>query len=363
MLDALDGLGGNKLISGQSHRILVVGNTLDHSCRHKSVLETYGYTVIGAVDYSEAIEYLEGKEIDVVLVEQAVSTQICRKFLHYIRHDYHAPHLAVLVVIDEYDCIDLDENLESVTFDFIHKTYEPTELVFRIEKSVTKGSEAENLDNVDSVLFALARMVEAKDEGTGDHCSRLEFSAQVFGKSLGLDSKELNALRRGAVLHDIGKLAISDSILLKPGPLTESEWQLMRQHPKLGVQLCASLKSMRLALPIISYHHERLDGSGYPFGIGGEEIPLLARIFQTLDIYDALSNERPYKKPFSNDMIIQILNEEIEKGWRDKELTNEFINIVRNHPEDLVLPKDKAMDDGALIFQEILNSGVLSYSL
>ena len=337
-------------------RILVAGKDLSQRNQHKRVLEQHGYAIYLAKNIFETVVLLNEEYFDVVVLEEDLDLEI---LCGHMRGRLEQSNLPILLVTEDHIGKDVINNLDYCFLDFIRKPYTPTELIARLELAVQKKREADQSDNVESVLYALARMVEAKDENTGDHCSRLEYTANVFGQALGLEEHELIALRRGSVLHDIGKLGIPDKILLKDSPLTDDEWGIMQQHTKIGVQLCAGLKSMRLTLPIIAYHHERWDGSGYPFGLKGEQIPYLARIFQCLDIYDALSNKRPYKKAFAYNEIINIMNEEVTRGWRDPELTAKFIDILRNHPDDLILPKNEAMDDGALIFQEILATGVL----
>lgn len=345
--------------SSKSYRILVIGkNSIDRN-QHKMVLERQGHVVSESINGFDALALLSEEDFDVVVLEQNLSVMKWESVCEYICNRLDMPHLPILLVTDNHIGKDVINNLDSRFFDFIRKPYSSTDLIARIELAIQKKCEADQFDNVESVLFALARMVEANDENTGDHCSRLEHTANVFGQALGLEENQLIALRRGAVLHDIGKLAISDRILLKDGPLSEEEWAIMRQHPKIGVQLCAGLKSMRLTLPIIAHHHERWDGSGYPLGLKGEQIPYLARVLQCLDIYDALSNERPYKKAFAHDEIINIMNEEITRGWRDLELMAKFIDILHKRPDDLILPENEVMDDGALIYQEILATGVL----
>jgi putative two-component system response regulator len=219
----------------------------------------------------------------------------------------------------------------------------------------------DQFDSAESMLFALARMVEAKDGNTGDHCSRLSHNGVVLGKALGLGADELMALRRGGVLHDIGKLGIPDSILLKPGKLTEAEWVIMRQHVDIGARLVEGLKSMRLTVPIIRHHHERWDGSGYPDGLRGEEIPLLARVFQMVDIYDALAHARPYKPAMERLQVIEVLEAEAARGWRDPALTAIFLEIVKTHPETISVPVSSHDDLGLSLFSEIQSTGALDW--
>jgi len=348
------------ILGGQVYRVLVVGKNSADRNLYKTLIEIHGHIVSEAVNYPDLMALLKKIDFDVVLMEQDLPGINWETVFEHIHVTLDLSHLPILLVTKEHPNNDLIDRLKPGLYDFIHKSYVITELILRIELAARKKRESDNLENVESVLFALARMVEAKDECTGDHCSRLEHMANVFGQAVGLDSNELTALYRGAVLHDIGKLAIPDNILLKEGPLTDEEWVIMRQHPCIGTQLCSGLKSMRSTLPIISHHHERWDGSGYPLGLKGEQIPYLVRVFQCLDIYDALSSKRPYKKAFSNDEIINIMNEEVAKGWRDPELVKKFIDILRKRPDDLLLPEDKIMDEGSLIYQNLLASGFLN---
>jgi len=205
------------------------------------------------------------------------------------------------------------------------------------------------------MLFSIAKLTEAKDPSTGDHCARLAYTSQVFGAELGLSRLDIDALRKGGILHDIGKLGIPDKILLKEGPLDDAEWKIMREHSNIGAAICSSLHSMQRTIPIIKHHHERWDGTGYPEGLKGENIPLLARVFQIVDIYDALANERPYKKAFAKDEIIKILSSELDKGWRDPELTLKFIKILKTKPECLQFKKTNPINSSDKYLDEVIH--------
>jgi putative two-component system response regulator len=257
---------------------------------------------------------------------------------------------------------DLAVSLHEGANDFIRKPYHPMELMARVDSAVHHKRLTDQLDSAESVLFALARMVEAKDEYTGDHCTRLAHNAVVFGEALGLGSHELMALRRAGVLHDIGKLGIPESILKKRGPLDAAEWDIMRQHTCIGAALCEPLKSMRLTAPIVRHHHEHWDGSGYPHGLAGEAIPLLARVFQIVDIFDALSFPRPYKPALPVQQVITILVEENARGWRDPALMPVFLELLAERPESLLAHADLAREAeglGARLFQDIVRASTL----
>ena len=183
------------------------------------------------------------------------------------------------------------------------------------------------ISETETILFALGQVVEQRDKHTAGHCERLAFISVAIGTAMGLDRPDLLALYRGGYLHDIGKVGIPDSILFKPGKLTALEWVVMRSHPVRGAEICRHLKSLTPVLPLIRHHHERWDGTGYPDGLRGEEIPLLARVLQTVDIYDALTNPRPYKPAFSPAKALRVIHEETERGWRDPEIVKLFFTL------------------------------------
>ena len=183
------------------------------------------------------------------------------------------------------------------------------------------------LDETEEIVFALARAVEQRDANTGGHCERLAFISVSLGIALGLDRISLLALYRGGYLHDVGKVGIPDSILFKPGKLTTEEWVTMRSHTVRGVEICRHLKPLGAVLPIIRHHHERWDGSGYPDGLSGNQIPLLARVLQIADIYDALTYERPYKAAYTPAEAMGIMLEETDRGWRDPRIFHLFTRL------------------------------------
>jgi putative two-component system response regulator len=183
------------------------------------------------------------------------------------------------------------------------------------------------MDGTEEVLLSLAKVVEQRDNHTAGHCERLAFTGVALGVAMRLDSRSLLSLYLGGYLHDVGKIGIPDQILFKPGELSDHEWETMRTHPARGEEICRPLKSLSGVLPLIRHHHERLDGSGYPDGLRGSEMPLLARVLQVVDIYDALTNPRPYKNAYSRPKALEILEEEADRGWRDREVTTLFVRL------------------------------------
>ncbi len=179
----------------------------------------------------------------------------------------------------------------------------------------------------EAILIAVAQAVEQRDPHTARHCERLAFISVALGMALHLDRTSLMALYRGGFLHDVGKIGIPDAILFKPTRLTAQEWMVMRSHTLRGVEICRHVQALRSVLPIIRHHHERWDGTGYPDGLRGSQIPLLARVLQTADIYDALTSPRPYKRAYSVRQALRIMQKETERGWRDPKIVTLFFRL------------------------------------
>lgn len=347
----------------QHYKILVVDDEPSQCALVKDVLghANEEFQVVQAHSGYEALDILRRETVDAVLMDKYMPVmdgdEVCRR----IRSDLHLKLLPVTMLTASSSPEELQRSFAMGATDFIPKPFNPIELLARLKSAIQTKRLTDQLDNTETILFSLARLVEAKDETTGDHCSRLAHMGMVFGRALGLTENQLEALRRGGILHDIGKLGIPDSILLKRGSLNDEEWALMRTHTIIGAHLCEGLGSMRDVVPIILHHHERWDGSGYPHGLAGEDIPLLARVFQIVDIYDALASERPYKNIMPLEQIIEIFKQECTRGWRDPGLVTVFLDILQNNREALYLPENAEPTIDEIIFNTIVDTGVIDW--
>jgi len=196
----------------------------------------------------------------------------------------------------------------------------------------------DELENAETVLCSLARSIEAKDPYTEGHCDRLSRYTVSLGEKIGLSEEQCVALRRGGIVHDIGKVAVPESVLLKPGPLDAAERKIMEEHPIAGERICAPLKSFRNVLPIIRSHHEKQDGTGYPDHLKGDAIPLTARILQTVDIYDSLTTDRPYRKALPREKALEIMWKETRQGWWDAKLVDALQCLLQESPTVFFAP-------------------------
>jgi putative two-component system response regulator len=222
------------------------------------------------------------------------------------------------------------EGLEAGADDFLSKPIDTQELLARVRTLVRMKRYTDDLDSAASLITAMALLVAARDGNTEGHCHRMANYATALGRALGLPEEEIAALHRGGFLHDIGMLAIPDAVLRKSGPLEAEEFELMKSHTTVGDSLCGNLRSLAAVRPIIRHHHERYDGSGYPDGLVGDDIPLLAQIIGIVDVYDAVTTRRPYQGPHSAQEALDILRDQVSRGWRRPDLVEAFAALVES---------------------------------
>jgi putative two-component system response regulator len=305
----------------------------DDQAANRELLEElllhHGFKVITVSDGAAVIEELARTQVDLVLMDvmmpRLTGFQSCEKIKNN-PDTYLIPVILVTALSDRQDRI---EGIKVGADDFLSRPVDRTELLARVRSLLRLKQRTDELERAESVLFSLARSIEGKDPYTHGHCERLADYSARLGEQLGLPEDQITALRRAGIVHDVGKIAVPDAILLKPGRLTPEEWTIIREHSVVGERICAPLKSFRFVLPIIRHHHEKLDGSGYPDGLRGESIPITARVLQVVDVYDALTTDRPYKKAFSISDALQMMKEEVGKGWWDPYIFDEFERLMR----------------------------------
>jgi putative two-component system response regulator len=219
--------------------------------------------------------------------------------------------------------------IEAGADDFLTKPVNAYELQARVRSLVRLKRYTDELDSAESVILSLALTVEARDPYTGGHCARMASYASLFGKQLGLTGEEVLALFRGGYVHDLGKIGVPDAILHKTSRLTPEEFAVMRRHAVIGDQLCGNLRLLQPVRSIVRSHHERRDGSGYPDGLRGDEIPLLAQITGIVDVYDALTTTRPYRSALPPETAVAELEKEAQRGLHRLDLVRAFATLCR----------------------------------
>src|SRR3984957_4185224 len=295
----------------------------------EELLTTQGFKVLTVSDGADVIEELIRSQGDLVLMDvmmpRLTGFQACEKIKNN-PDTYLIPVILVTALSDKQDRI---EGIRVGADDFLSRPVDRTELLARVRSLLKLKQRTDELERAESVLFSLARSIEGKDPYTHGHCERLSDYSVRLGEHLGLSEDQLVALRRAGIVHVVGKIAVPDASLLKSGRLTTDEWIIIREHSVVGERICAPLKSFRFVLPIIRHHHEKFDGSGYPDGLRGDAIPVTARVLQIVDVYDALTTDRPYKKAFSVTDAFQTMKEEVAKGWWDPHIFDQFERLVR----------------------------------
>ncbi len=286
-----------------------------------------GYVVRTAEDGEAALEKVAADPPDLILLDIVMPKldgfEVCRR----LKADARTILIPVVLLTALTATADRIHGLEVGADEFLAKPCNPQELMTRVRSLLRLKRYTDELESAETVLFSLAISVEAKDPSTNQHCERLARASVALGRAVGLPPTQLKALHQGGILHDLGKIATPEAILLKRGPLVGRERAVIQEHPIVGERICAPLRSLRPALPIIRHHHERWDGTGYPDGLKREAIPLTARIVQTVDIYDALTSARAYRPAYGQGEASAILREEAARGWRDPRMVEALLDL------------------------------------
>jgi putative two-component system response regulator len=299
-------------------------------------LSTLQFRVWGATDGGSALALAQRHQPDVILLDVMMPGMDGYELCSLLKQDPETRLIPVVFLTGHGTREARLHGLEAGATDFLSKPCDLVELEVRVRNLVEFRRLTLELDSAEQMVFSIARTVEARDPDTSDHCERLAQLGVRLGRRLGLGEEDLTALRRGGYLHDLGKVGIPDSVLLKPGPLDAAEWGTMKRHVEIGVEICSPLRSLRPVLPLIRHHHERFDGSGYPDGLAGGDIPLLARVFQVVDVYDALTNDRCYRKALNRETALSVMVDETNHGSWDPEAFEAFVLMLESEGADCV---------------------------
>ena len=308
--------------------ILLVDIASDDRENQRMFLESHGYEVLLAESEETAEQICQQLQPDLVLLHdyrpRLAGASLCRR----LKQDPLNKLTPVVLISSWPTPAEILHGREAGAADIWETPCSLREALDRIEAFLRLKSYID--EQAKAVVMALARSVDARHSATDDHTGHLADYAAQLGQNLGMTEEELEELRLGCLLRDIGKIAIPDSILLKAARLSAEETEIVRQHPVTGEKICAPLKSLRRILPLIRHHHERMDGSGYPDGLRGDNIPLPARVLQIADVYDALIKDRPYRAALSPEEALEILRQEAAQGWLDAPLVSKFCRLCQS---------------------------------
>ena len=313
-------------------KVLVVDDVSANVELLKTLLTREGYAVVTASDGQQALDMVDREHPDLVLMDVLMPKLSGFEVCDRIKQNKSTRLTPVVLVTALHESQDKIQGINAGADDFVTKPVNPHELRARVRSLVRLKRYTDELDSAESVILSLALVIEARDAYTDGHCQRLAGYATALGAALNLNEDQQAALYRGGYLHDVGKIGIPDSVLLKTGRLSAAEYEQIKQHPVIGDRLCGGMRSLRQVRSIVRHHHERLDGSGYPDQLKGDAIPLLAQIMSIVDVYDALTTERPYKRAMTPAEAFEELMAEAQRGWRRQDLVETFVAVVRSSP-------------------------------
>jgi len=308
--------------------ILIIDDSRENLALLRELLEEEDYTVVTAADGEEGMELIRRYFPDLVLLDVVMPSitgyEVCRT----LKNDPLYQFIPVILITSLDSLDDKVRGLESGADDFIHKPFNRVELLARVKSLLRIKSLIDRLERTESILFTLANIIEAKDNYTEEHTKRVGRYAVEIAKEMRLDDEYYEIMKKGGMLHDVGKIGIPERILLKRSSLTDKEFEVMKTHTTIGEKICAPLKSIGKVIPIIKYHHERIDGTGYPDGLEGNSIPIEAKIISVCDAYDAMITDRPYRKRLASEEALEIINGGAGTQW-DTEIVRVFTLLVK----------------------------------
>ena len=308
--------------------VLVVDDQAVNVALMRAFLEEVDCDVASVASGAEVLDQVDRQVPDMILLDVNLpglsGLEVCR-----LLKARPATRLVPVVIVTALNATaDRIHALESGADDFLSKPVDRAELVARVRASLRLKSVLDSLEGAEQVIFALARTVEAKDLYTRAHTDRVADNSRVLGERLGLMHEQLDALYKGGLIHDIGKVGVPESILGKPGPLDPQEMELMRRHTLIGEEIVRPLRTAAALLPIIRHHHERFDGTGYPDGLRGVDIPIEASIVAVCDAFDAMTTDRPYRQALTEEKAITVLQDGAARQW-DGQIVAAFISQLR----------------------------------
>ena len=322
---------GTQSPSPRRSRILVADDTDSIRALYRKLLASDGHEVIDVCDGEAALAAVQTHHPDVILLDVTMprvnGLEVCRR----LKSDPATRLTPVVLVTGLSDLQHRIQGIEAGADEFLSKPVHPLELRARVGSLTRMKQLFDALDSAEAAFMTLALTIEARDPTTSGHCERLARHAVALGKALGVSETDLQALHRGGYLHDVGKVGVPDAVLLKRGPLTPAEFELMKKHPDIGDSLCAPLQSLRSVRPIIRGHHERLDGSGYPQRLRGDEVPLLAQIVGICDVFDALTSHRPYRPALTAEDAARHLLKDAADGKFRRDHVEAFLTVAGVH--------------------------------
>ena len=319
----------NLLTEEDTPVILIVDDLEAHLELMEAILTREGYKVRATLHPEEALQIIREFSPDLAILDVMMpgmsGYDLCKKLKALSKENY----FPVILVTSLNQLSDKINGIESGADDFFSKPFNNIELTTKIRSLIKLKRLQDELESSENIIFTLAIAIEAKDPYTKGHSERVGNLSSEFASFIGLSETEVINIKKGGILHDIGKIGLSENILHKGHSLSPEDWELVKRHPSVGMEICKPLYSLRQLIPIITHHHERWDGRGYPQGLKGEEIPLSARIVNVIDTFDAMVSIRPYRTGcLTKEHVTKIMDNERLFGQWDPYLIKKFLEMI-----------------------------------
>ncbi len=314
--------------SSEVTRILIVDDTEPNLALLEGILAPKGYEIAKATNGKEAIERAKEFSPHIILLDVLMPVMDGFEACEKLKSDAETRLIPIVMLTALNSVEDKVRGLEAGADDFIMKPFQKVELLARVKSLVRVKGLFDELENAQNVLFSLALALDFNDQYTHGHSKRVSDYSFRLAVHLGLPPNEQEIIKNAGLLHDIGKIATDKGVLHKSGSLNGSEFSHIKEHPVVGEQICKPLKTAKPFLPIIRWHHEKFNGTGYPDGLVGEEIPLGARIMAIVDAYDALTSVRPYRSDIPATVAMEVMKAETGKGFWDSHILTAFDDML-----------------------------------
>jgi putative two-component system response regulator len=309
-------------------RILVVDDLAENREILTALLAPEGHEIETAKDGLEAVERATAHPPDLILMDvtmpRLTGFEACRR----LKSDPRTELVPIVLVTGLLAREDRIQGIAAGCDDFLTKPVDSEQLLARTRTLLRTKALVDELEQAENVLVSLATALDAKDNYTSGHSQRVGTYAEALGGAVGLAGKERRNLRRAGLLHDIGKIGIDLTYLIKPGTLTTEEYQEVKRHPVIGYEICLPLRTMAPLLPLIRGHHERLDGRGYPDALKAEQIPVALRCLSVADVYDALTSDRSYRKAMTAEDALALMRNEARVGMWDLRIVDTMAEVA-----------------------------------
>jgi len=315
--------------SPDAAQTVVIGGRCESAAALPERLTRDGYSVLRARDGWAVLDDVREHSVDLVVVDHLMPGLAAIEVCRLIKRDPRTRLVPVVVLLAVgVPAGDRVAAIEAGADDVVSPPVDAAEVLARIRALTRLKRYTDDFEMATSVMTTLATMIEARDRYSEGHCHRMANYAAALGRRIGLGGDDVHVLRRGAFLHDIGMLAVPDAVLLKPSQLDHDERELIRAHPVVGESLISNLRSLQPVRAIVRHHHERLDGSGYPDGLRGDDIPLMAQIVGLVEVFEALTSSRPYQKTHPAQDALGILAQHAEQGLYRPDLFYELGQVA-----------------------------------